>query len=129
MADKNDPTDLFQDAIGKQTEMMQKLFGGFMPNGQMQAPDMMGSMFGGAMPSMFDPAMFGGMAAPQDMQGWTEVSSKLQKMWLDFQNEQKLSGEPPIAVTDPMQWIGAMQDWYRQMPLTEPATQKTALGR
>ena len=44
MADKTDPTDLFQDAIGKQTAMMQKLFGGFMPGGQMQAPPMMGPM-------------------------------------------------------------------------------------
>ena len=119
MTDKTDPTDLFGDAIQKQTEMMQQLFGQFMPGGQMQMPPMMG-----AIQRMFDPAMLGGVSQMQDMQGWAEVSGKLQKMWLDFQNEQKLSGEPPIAVVDPLQWISAMQDWYRQMPLTEPATQK-----
>ncbi|MDN3646451.1 class I poly(R)-hydroxyalkanoic acid synthase [Pontixanthobacter aestiaquae] len=116
MADKSDPNDLFQDAIGKQTEMMQKLFGTFMSSGRMQTPP------------MFDPSSLAGMDAPQDMRqnikGWAEVSAKLQKMWLDFQNDQRLSVEAPIAVVDPMQWAGAMQDWFGQMPLTEPEKQK-----
>ncbi|WP_245228564.1 class I poly(R)-hydroxyalkanoic acid synthase [Pontixanthobacter sp. CEM42] len=124
MADKSDPADLFQDAIGKQTEMLQKLFGGFLSGDQAQTPPTMTGM----MPPMFDPSAFAGLSAaqniPQTMQGWTEVSSKLQKMWLDFQNEQKMSDEPPIAVVDPMQWAGVMQDWFGQMPLTEPEKQK-----
>jgi len=130
MADNSDPTDLFGDAIQKQTEMMQKLFGPFMPGGEMGGQMQMPPMMGGAMPNMFTPAMMGAMPQigsqfqPQDMQGWAEISGKLQKLWLDFQNEQKLSNEPPIAVVDPMQWVGAMQDWFGQMPLTEPDNQK-----
>ena len=120
MTDKTNPTDLFGDAIQKQTEMMQKLFGQFMPGGHMPMSPMMGA----AMPGLFNPAALNGMGQAQDIQGWAEISSKLQKMWLDFQNEQKLSGEPPIAIVDPMQWVGAMQDWFGQMPLNEPEKQK-----
>lgn len=128
MADPKQPTDLFADAIQKQSELMRTMFGALTPKDGASAPSVvtafMGSLPAGPMAEMFNPASTAASGSPQDWQGWAEISGKLQKMWLDFQNEQKLSKEAPIAVVDPMQWVGAMQDWFGQMPLTEPGKQK-----
>lgn len=102
MTDPKDHTAMFQDMMQKQAETYQAIFAGFMP---MAVPD-------------------GSPAGPPDMQGWAEIGAKLQKMWADFQADQARSNAPQIAVTDPMQWLGAMQNWYRQMPLQDPAAQK-----
>ena len=102
MTDPKDHTAMFQDMMQKQAETYQAIFAGFMP---MAVPG-------------------GSPAGPPDMQGWAEIGAKLQKMWADFQADQARSNAPQIAVTDPMQWLGAMQNWYRQMPLQDPAAQK-----
>lgn len=105
MTDPKDPAAAFTDMMQKQTQVMQNMLTTFLPG--MQASPMIGAA--GNMP---------------DLTNWSEVSSKLHKMWLDFQAEQAQAETPPIAVVDPMQWLGAMQNWYRQMPLQDPGTQK-----
>lgn len=79
-----------------------------------------------AMQTMFAPFLCGTAAAPSPSDGtdWADVANRLQTLWAQFQSSQARSNEPPIAIVDPMQWMGAMQKWYKQMPLQEPATQK-----
>ncbi len=101
MTEKDDPTAAFTNMMQDPTRMMQNMLQQFMPG--MTPMDAPGS---------------------QDMGDWADVSAKLQKMWLDYQATQAQSNEPQLAVVDPMQWMGAMQNWYRQMPLSEPGTQK-----
>ncbi|MGB7372682.1 PHA/PHB synthase family protein [Pontixanthobacter sp.] len=60
----------------------------------------------------------------ETMAEWTRVSNTLQKMWLDYQSEHAQSADPRLAIVDPAEWYGAMQNWYRQMPISEPEAQK-----
>ena len=110
MTDKTDPTAPFSEIMRAQSEAMREMMGKFMPGAQM--PDM------GAMPDMAS------ITGPQGMAGWSEAASQLQKMWLDFQTEQKASEAAHLALTDPMQWAGMMHNWYQQMPLNEPHKQQ-----
>ncbi len=111
MADKTDPASQITDMMQQQAKAMQGMLEQFLP-GMSSSP---------SASSPFGTSPIGG--AP-DMGHWSEVSSKLQKMWLEYQSQQKSAGTPPIAVVDPMEWLGAMQNWYRQMPLQEPEKQK-----
>ncbi len=79
-----------------------------------------------AMQAIFAPFLSGNSVSPSpsDVTDWASVSNRLQTLWAEFQTSQARSNEPPIAIVDPMQWMGAMQKWYKQMPLQEPATQK-----
>ena len=79
-----------------------------------------------AMQAMFAPFLSGNSVSPSpsDVTDWASVANRLQTLWAEFQTSQARSNEPPIAIVDPMQWMGAMQKWYKQMPLQEPATQK-----
>ena len=99
MTDPDTTATILEDFMRKQTEAMQGMF----------AP-----LLGGF-------PMAGNGATITD---WSEISNRLQAMWLEFQAGQARSNEPPIAVVDPMQWLNAMQNWYRQMPLQDPAQQK-----
>ena len=101
MTDTTDPTAAFTAMMQNPAEMMQNMLQKFMPG---MAPL--------------------GTPGSEDMGDWAEVSAKLQKMWLDYQATQANSDQPQLAIVDPMQWMGAMQNWYRQMPLSEPGTQK-----
>lgn len=79
-----------------------------------------------AMQAMFAPFLSGNSVSPSpsDITDWASASNRLQALWAEFQTSQARSNEPPIAIVDPIQWMGAMQKWYKQMPLQEPATQK-----
>jgi len=101
MTDKTDPTAAFTAMMQNPAEMMQNMLQQFMPG---MAPM--------------------GTPGSEDMGDWAEVSAKLQQMWLEYQATQADSDQPQLAIVDPMQWMGAMQNWYRQMPLSEPGTQK-----
>ena len=116
MTDPKDPTAPFAELMKGQAAMMQGMLQQFMPG-----------MTGAAGASPFSGAAAmtpGAMGAPVDMDHWHEVFAKLQKMWMDLQAEQAQSAEPKLAIVDPLEWFGAMQNWYRQMPITEPANQK-----
>jgi len=102
MTDKTDPTAAFTAMMQNPAEMMQNMLQQFMPGMAPMAP----------------------MAGSADMGEWADVSGKLQKMWLEHQAAMAASNEPQLALVDPMQWMGAMQNWYSQMPLSEPGTQK-----
>ncbi|MXP47454.1 class I poly(R)-hydroxyalkanoic acid synthase [Altererythrobacter luteolus] len=116
MTDPKDPTAPFAELMKGQAAMMQGMLQQFMPGMTGAAGS---SPFAGAAP--MTP---GAMGAPADMDHWHEVFGKLQKMWMDLQAEQAQSTEPKLAIVDPLEWFGAMQNWYRQMPITEPANQK-----
>lgn len=99
MTDPDTTATMLEDFMRKQTEAMQGMF----------APLLGGFPMAGSGATMTD---------------WSEISNRLQAMWLEFQAGQARSNEPPIAVVDPMQWLNAMQNWYQQMPLQDPAQQK-----
>src|SRR6185437_16235138 len=55
---------------------------------------------------------------------WGEAAQRLQAMWLDFHQQEKLP-EPPVPfLVDPAQWMGVMQAWYSQLPLLDPQRQQ-----
>ncbi|MGB7408275.1 MAG: class I poly(R)-hydroxyalkanoic acid synthase, partial [Pontixanthobacter sp.] len=106
----------FQAMLKTQADLMQSMFAPFQEamRGEASAGSPMAPMAPMAMPQMTSP----------DLAQWQEAATKMQAMWLDFQKEQGQSGQAPIAVVDPMQWMNAMQNWYLQMPLQDPANQK-----
>jgi polyhydroxyalkanoate synthase len=63
---------------------------------------------------------------PEDVAHWGEIAAKLQTMWLEFQSEQTLKsmGSAAAPFADPMQVMGIMENWYRQMPLVQPEAQQ-----
>ncbi|MBU0863945.1 MAG: class I poly(R)-hydroxyalkanoic acid synthase, partial [Alphaproteobacteria bacterium] len=61
---------------------------------------------------------------PEDMQHWAEVGTKLQGMWLEYQTEQLGDPQAFAAYFDPARWMRMADDWYRQMPLADPARQQ-----
>jgi polyhydroxyalkanoate synthase len=55
---------------------------------------------------------------------WGETAQRLQSMWLDFHQQEKLP-EPPVPfLADPAQWMGLMQAWYAQIPMFDPQRQQ-----
>ncbi len=58
---------------------------------------------------------------------WGEAALKLQKMWLDFHEQQSVPDMPVPLFADPTQWLGLMQGWYQQMPWLDPARQQRLL--
>ncbi|MDE2302322.1 MAG: class I poly(R)-hydroxyalkanoic acid synthase [Sphingomonadales bacterium] len=80
------------------------------------APWLLGEM----LPAATEP-----LAGAEDAAHWAEVGAKLQAMWLEFQAEQALKAAPGLA--DPRQWLKAMEGWYRQLPLADPAAQQRFL--
>ncbi|WP_370031187.1 PHA/PHB synthase family protein [Qipengyuania mesophila] len=60
----------------------------------------------------------------EDMRHWTEVGAKLQGMWLQYQTEQLADPQTLAPWFDPTRWMQLAQDWYRQMPLADPAQQQ-----
>ncbi|HBQ92505.1 MAG TPA: hypothetical protein DD795_06680, partial [Erythrobacter sp.] len=45
-------------------------------------------------------------------------------MWLEYQAEQLADPQALVPWMDPARWMGLAQDWYRQMPLADPAQQQ-----
>ncbi|MDG5747642.1 class I poly(R)-hydroxyalkanoic acid synthase [Qipengyuania sp. XHP0207] len=82
--------------------------------------------------AMFAPlqeTMAGGMTGdtpmkPEDAQHWAEVGAKLQTMWLQYQAEQLANPQAMAPYFDPTRWQRLAQDWFRQMPLADPAQQQ-----
>ena len=60
----------------------------------------------------------------EDMRHWTEVGTKLQGMWLDYQAEYLSDPKALEPWFDPGRWMRLAQDWYRRMPLADPAQQQ-----
>ncbi|WP_369814663.1 PHA/PHB synthase family protein [Erythrobacter sp. HI0077] len=83
-------------------------------------------------PAKFARALFAPMAeaaggnplSAEDMRHWAEVGTKLQTMWLEYQVEQLADPQALVPWMDPARWMGLAQDWYRQMPLADPAQQQ-----
>ncbi|MDQ0566971.1 polyhydroxyalkanoate synthase [Qipengyuania citrea] len=83
-------------------------------------------------PAKFARALFAPMAeaaggnplSAEDMRHWAEVGTKLQTMWLEYQAEQLADPQALVPWMDPARWMGLAQDWYRQMPLGDPAQQQ-----
>ncbi len=83
-------------------------------------------------PAKFARALFAPMAeaaggnplSAEDMRHWAEVGTKLQTMWLEYQTEQLADPQALVPWMDPARWMGLAQDWYRQMPLADPAQQQ-----
>ncbi|MBX7497023.1 class I poly(R)-hydroxyalkanoic acid synthase [Qipengyuania sp. 6B39] len=66
----------------------------------------------------------GAMMKPEDAQHWAEVGAKLQGMWLEYQAEQLANPQALASYFDPSRWTQMAQDWFRQMPLANPAEQQ-----
>ncbi|MEP0562163.1 MAG: class I poly(R)-hydroxyalkanoic acid synthase, partial [Qipengyuania citrea] len=66
----------------------------------------------------------GNPLSAEDMRHWAEVGTKLQTMWLEYQAEQLADPQALVPWMDPARWMGLAQDWYRQMPLADPAQQQ-----
>lgn len=83
-------------------------------------------------PAKFARALFAPMAeaaggnplSAEDMRHWAEVGTKLQTMWLEYQAEQLADPQALVPWMAPARWMGLAQDWYRQMPLADPAQQQ-----
>ncbi|MFC4294207.1 PHA/PHB synthase family protein [Novosphingobium tardum] len=85
------------------------------------------SFMPGALPAALDGAA-ADLPDSADLQHWTLVAAKLQKMWLDYSTEQvgdqMAKGEPALRrMFDPAQWTRMVESWYRQMPLGDPKVQ------
>ena len=60
----------------------------------------------------------------QDMQHWAEVGTKLQGMWLQYQQERMGDPQAMMPFFDPARWMSVAESWYRQMPLAQAEQQK-----
>ena len=58
------------------------------------------------------------------MAEWGEAAQRLQSMWFDFHQQDRLPDPPVPFLADPTQWMGLMQAWYRQIPLLDPQRQQ-----
>lgn len=72
-------------------------------------------------------ASAGAPLSAEDMQHWTQVGTKLQAMWLEYQSEQLADPQALAPYMDPARWMNMAQDWYRQMPIADPNQQQALL--
>ena len=68
-------------------------------------------------------ANFQAVGAGEAAGDWGEAALKLQRMWLDFHQQQAIPEMPVPLFADPAQWMGMMQGWYQQAPWLDPARQ------
>ena len=68
-------------------------------------------------------------AVPNDgnIAEWGAAAGKLQKMWLEFHEQQEIPEMPVPLFADPAQWMGLMQGWYQQAPWLDPQRQAKLL--
>lgn len=71
----------------------------------------------------FVPELSEAMPSDAEITEWGESALKLQRMWLDFCEQQAIPEAPVPLLADPAQWMGLMQAWYRQVPLLDPEFQ------
>ncbi len=96
-------------------------------------PDPFTNMF--EAPAKFARALFAPMSEasanaplkPEDMQHWAEVGTKLQSMWMEYQAEQMANPQALAPYFDPSRWMRMAEDWYRQMPIADPAQQQALM--
>jgi len=86
-----------------------------------QQADMAQQLLGQVLPGVTLPGI-----EPDDARHWSDITARLQKMWMDFQAEQAAKGAEalPRLLADPGQWLAVMQGWYKQMPLADTEVQK-----
>ena len=72
-------------------------------------------------------ATAGAPVSAEDMRHWADVGMKLQSMWLEYQTEQLADPQALAPFFDPARWMELAQDWYRQMPLADPAQQQALM--
>ena len=60
----------------------------------------------------------------EDMREWSAVGAKLQGLWLQFQSEQLANPQALAPYMDPTRWMSLAEDWYKQMPIADPAQQQ-----
>jgi polyhydroxyalkanoate synthase subunit PhaC len=70
------------------------------------------------------PEAVAALPGDEDLTQWGEATLRLQKMWLDFHEQQSVPEMPVPLFVDPAQWLGMMQGWYQQMPWLDPARQQ-----
>ena len=63
-----------------------------------------------------------GEAANQAL-AWAQDVGELQTKWLEFQQQQQLPERLPPLMTDPAQWLGYLEAFYKHVPLADPAKQ------
>ena len=102
MTDKT-PPDILSDLFKAPAEAAQKLFGGLLPG-----------------------VAEGSAGAEGDLAQWSSVAQRLQAMWFDFQRDQagQMAEKTPAMFSDPGNWLGLAQGWFKQLPLANPETQK-----
>src|SRR5690606_1055853 len=71
----------------------------------------------------FVPELSEAMPSDAEITEWGESALKLQRMWLEFCEQQAIPEAPVPLLADPAQWMGLMQAWYRQVPLLDPEFQ------
>ena len=62
--------------------------------------------------------------SPQDMQHWAEVGTKLQSMWLEYQQEKMADPKAMMPFFDPTRWMSLAENWVSQMPIAQVEQQK-----
>ena len=78
-------------------------------------PELAGKMLAGVPNPLNDPAL---------VSQWAETMARIQRLWLDFQQDHAAPAGAPGDILDPGQWLAMAQGWYRQMPLAQPEVQK-----
>src|SRR3569623_3243488 len=79
--------------------------------------------------SIWNPAeLFAGMLKAQgeaagQARAWAQSAGELQAKWLDFQQQQQLPERLPPLMTDPAQWLGYLEAFYKHVPLADPGKQ------
>ncbi len=103
MADKssssNDPSQLFAEMLKAQGNAARQIFSQFMPEADIPLP------------------------GQDDIDKWSKSASELQKLWLQFGEQQELPDQIPPLLADPASWMEYMEAFYRQMPLAHPERQ------
>ena len=96
-------------------------------------PDPFTNMF--EAPAKLARALFAPMAeatagtplSAEDMRHWAGVGAKLQGMWLDYQTERMADPQTLAQWFDPARWMQLAENWYRQVPLADPARQQALM--
>jgi len=98
---QDDPPTFLEKLTAMQAEAVKQMFAQVLPGAPAQMPE------------------------PGDVQQWALVAGKLQKMWLDYSAEQMAHGQPALAnLFDPVKWAQTVEQWWKAMPLGDPAVQK-----
>lgn len=64
------------------------------------------------------------LLAPEDLQRWAEVGTRLNALWLEILSEQARRPDTSMAMLDPARWMALATGWAKQLPFADPARQK-----